>query len=153
MQNAVWLCSWCPWVTSSSHYWAQSVPSSENCQLLDQPSSLAKPQARARARTWACHLPFSRLQQSPAKKQWEIKVMAKGQVKGYSTWSTYDSLQKGESHHKTIISFTQQLQMSELSGFYFSPLNVTASGVRIDEYSLIPTVPDNPSETQTSPLQ
>lgn len=79
--------------------------------------------------------------------------MAKGQVKGYSTWSTYDSLQKGESHHKTIISFTQQLQMSELSGFYFSPLNATASGVRIDEYSLIPTVPDNPSETQTSPLQ
>lgn len=59
--------------------------------------------------------------------------MAKGQVKGYSTWSTYDSLQKGESHHKTIISFTQQLQMSELSGFYFSPLNATASGVRIDE--------------------
>lgn len=60
--------------------------------------------------------------------------MANGQVKGYSTWSTWDSLQKGESLHKTIISFTQQLQMLEFSGFYFSPLNATASGVRRDEY-------------------
>lgn len=40
---------------------------------------------------------------------------------------------KEESHHKTVISFTQLLQMSEFSGFHFSPLNATASGVRSDE--------------------
>lgn len=52
-------------------YWAQFGVSSlsENCQLLDQISSLVKPHPGAReTRTWACHLPFSWLRQSPARK-------------------------------------------------------------------------------------
>lgn len=56
--------------------------------------------------------------------------MAKGQVKRFSNWSTWDSLQKGGTHHKTMISFTQQLRMAEISGIYFFTLNTTASGVR-----------------------
>lgn len=152
VQNAEWLCSWCPWVTSSSHYWTQSwgmpslwkLPAVRSAQLpgetstkgkgknLSLPSSLLKAPAKSRQQTWG---PEGKVSESCKKnhKQWEIKVMAKGLVKRFSTWSIWDSAQRGEPHHKTMMSFTQQLKMAEFSGIYFSTLNVTASGVRGDK--------------------
>lgn len=150
MQNAEWLCSWCPWVISSSHYWAQSgvcsllwkLPAVRSAQIpgetsskdkgLSLPSSLLKAPAKSRQQTWG---PQGKMSGRYKKnhKQWEIKFMAKGQVKRFSTWSTWHSLQKRGPHHKTVISFPQQLKMVEFSGIYFSTLNAKASGVRSDK--------------------